>query len=198
MSKIFVIMGKSASGKDTIFKRLIQDKKLDLKIVVPYTTRPIREGEMEGVEYHFVDDARLYELKKQNKVIEHRAYETIHGLWNYFTVDDEQIDLIHENYLMIGTLESFLQMKEYYGEDKVVPIYIDLEDGIRLERALEREKLQKEPKYIEMCRRFLADDKDFSKKRLDEAKVNQHFSNISMEQCLQDIINYINTVLRND
>ena len=69
MSKLFCIMGKSASGKDTIFKKLTQDENLDLKRVVSYTTRPMREGEQEGVEYHFVTAQRLEELQKEGKVI---------------------------------------------------------------------------------------------------------------------------------
>ena len=51
MSKIFYFMGKSASGKDTIFKQ-IKERMPDLKTIVIYTTRPIREGEQEGVEYY--------------------------------------------------------------------------------------------------------------------------------------------------
>ena len=66
---------------------------------------------------------------------------------------------------MIGTLEAYLQIRDYFGKEKVVPIYIEVEDGERLSRALGREKLQKEPKYEEMCRRFLADAADFSEER---------------------------------
>ena len=64
MSKIFYFMGKSASGKDTIFKQ-IKERMPNLKTIVIYTTRPIREGEQEGVEYYFVDEKRLAELEAQ-------------------------------------------------------------------------------------------------------------------------------------
>ena len=53
-------------------------------------------------------------------------------------------------------------MQNYFGKENVIPIYIQVDDGVRLERALERERTQKEPKYAELCRRFLADEKDFS------------------------------------
>ena len=56
MGKIFYLMGKSSSGKDTMFKKLIEDKTLGLKTIVGYTTRPMREGECDGVEYFFVDE----------------------------------------------------------------------------------------------------------------------------------------------
>lgn len=52
MAEIFCILGKSASGKDSIYKKLLEDPTLDLTPVIPYTTRPMREGEREGVDYH--------------------------------------------------------------------------------------------------------------------------------------------------
>ena len=51
MGKIVYLMGKSSTGKDTIFKKLLEDKSLALKNIVPYTTRPIRGGEKDGQEY---------------------------------------------------------------------------------------------------------------------------------------------------
>ena len=116
-------MGKSASGKDTIYKEL-KEAIPELKTIVIYTTRPIREGEQDGVEYHFVNEERLKELQKENKVIELRAYNTVHGVWKYFTADDGQFDA-DDNYLAIGTLESYKGMRDYLGDDKLVPIYID-------------------------------------------------------------------------
>lgn len=69
-------------------------------------------------------------------------------------MDDKQTDVEHRDYLMIGTVESYRKLKEYYGEAYLVPIYIEVDDGVRLQRALERERSQAEPKYAEMCRRF--------------------------------------------
>ena len=186
MSKIFYLMGKSASGKDTIYKQ-IKEKMPELKTIVIYTTRPIREGEMEGVEYHFVDDNKLQEFQRAGKVIELREYNTVHGVWKYFTVDDGQFDA-EDNYIAIGTLESYKGMREHLGEDKLVPIYIEVDDGVRLERALSRERKQKEPKYEELCRRFLADAVDFSVDKLREAGITRTFFNIDMEKCVDEIL----------
>ncbi len=188
MSKIFVVMGKSATGKDTIFKALKENKQLDLKSFVTYTTRPIREGETEGIEYFFVSHERLQQLQESNKVIEHRAYKTVHGIWDYFTVDDGQIDLSISNYVLIGTLESFEQIRSYYGEKAVIPLYIQVEDSIRLERALQREKQQKSPKYAELCRRYLADEADFSEENLKKLGINKRYENHDFDQCLWEII----------
>lgn len=179
-------MGKSASGKDTIYKK-IKEKFPQLKTIVIYTTRPIRSNETEGVEYHFVDANGLHELQKSGKVIELREYNTVHGIWTYFTVDDGQFDA-DVDYIAIGTLESYRKLKEYFGGNRVIPIYIEVEDGLRLERALARERAMKEPKYEEMCRRFLADTADFSTEKLEEVGITHKYLNVDMDKCMEEII----------
>jgi len=191
MSKLFVVMGKSATGKDTIFKKLKKIPELNLKSVTGYTTRPIRDGETEGVEYYFVSEDKLEELRQDNKVIEHRAYHTMHGVWNYFTVDDGQIDLSRSNYIMIGTLEAYEQIRNYFGEKSVVPIYIEVEDGLRLKRALHREQNQENPRYAELCRRYLADEEDFSEENLKKLKITKRYHNNDINICLYKIMNDI-------
>ena len=190
MSKIFYVMGKSSSGKDTIYKE-IREQMPELRSITPYTTRPIREGETDGVEYFFVDEERLHQMQEEERVIEVRSYHTKCGIWTYFTADDGQIDLQKYDYLVIGTLESYSGMREYFGDEKIIPIYIEVEDGLRLERALGRERQQKEPKYAEMCRRFLADSEDFSEENLKKAGIERRFENVEMEKCLQEIIKLI-------
>lgn len=194
MGKIFYIMGKSASGKDRIYSKLAGDKELDLKKLILYTTRPIRDGEANGKQYYFTNEEQLRKFEAEGRVIESRSYDTIYGIWTYFTADDGQIDLKDGNYLGIGTLESFKKMQEYYGEESVVPVYIEVEDGERLIRAVRREQEQEIPKYEEMCRRFLADQEDFSEKKISDAKINRRFMNDSLDLCVEDIINYINSV----
>ena len=191
MGKIIYLMGKSSSGKDTIFKRLLEDDTLGLKTVVPYTTRPIRSGEQDGVEYYFTDEEGYLKRKAGGKIVEERAYRTFHGLWRYFTLDDGQIRWNGQDYIMIGTLEAYLKMKDYFGEDKVLPVMIELDDGIRLERALNRERKQQQPKYEEMCRRFLADSEDFSEEKIREAGIRHRFQNDNLERCLSEIKEYI-------
>lgn len=191
MGRLFYIMGKSASGKDSLYRILAADKSLGLRLVVPYTTRPIRQGEQEGETYYFVNKSRLDEMSAQDKVIESRCYHTVHGDWYYFTADDGQIDLSEGDYLMIGTLDSYEKTRKYLGKDQVVPIYIEVEDGERLQRALNRERIQKEPKYQEMCRRFLADAEDFSEEQLDRLEIGRRFCNDTMERCLAEIRAFI-------
>ncbi len=191
MGKIFCLMGKSASGKDTIYRQLLLSEELGLKKIVPYTTRPIREREKNGVQYYFVDERKMHELEESGKVIERRSYDTVHGIWYYFTVDDAQVDLDHDNYLIIGTPQSYISVRDYYGRDRVVPIYIELDDGVRLQRALNRENGQKEPRYEEMCRRFLADAADFSEERLASAGITERFPNDDLTVCIANIAEFI-------
>lgn len=188
MGKIFIVMGKSSTGKDTIYKKLMDSEELNLKTAVMYTTRPIRKSEEDGVEYYFVNEETLIKLQEQNKIIEHRAYQTIHGTWHYFTVNDGQINLETADYLMIGTLETYEQIREYFGQDKVVPLYIEVEDGVRLMRALKREQKQEHPKYAEMCRRYLADEEDFTEENLQKLGIVKRYQNYDINTCLSEVI----------
>lgn len=192
MGKIYYIMGKSGSGKDTIYKEVIGQQELHLKNMVLYTTRPIRENEKDGWEYHFVDEKTACELERQGKVIEMRSYHTVHGIWKYFTVDNENTDLETQDYLAIGTLESYAKLKDYYGAGRVVPVYIEVEDGLRLERALKRERKPQNGRYEEMCRRFLADCADFSEENLQKAGITRRFeNNHDREECIKEIEDFI-------
>ena len=192
MAKIYCLIGKSATGKDTIYKKILDILGARLHTIVPYTTRPIRDGETEGVEYHFLDVPGFMKLKDEGKIIESRCYNTVYGDWYYFTVNDGQIDLTKNDYLLIMTLEGYASLQKYFGSEAVCPIYIEVEAGVRLTRALERERNQKSPKYAEMCRRFLADEEDFSEDKLVELKIDKRYQNIDIEQCVNEIVSDLN------
>ncbi|MCR5107725.1 MAG: guanylate kinase [Lachnospiraceae bacterium] len=187
MGKIFYIFGKSSSGKDTIYNRLLSDKELLLKSVILYTTRPKRDGEKDGETYHFTDESGYNRLLLEGKIIESRAYDTMHGLWRYFTVKDEDIDPEKNNYLITGVLESFISTRDYFGKEVVIPIYIEVDDGIRLKRALERELKPENRKFSEMCRRYLSDTEDFSEDKLKAAGIDKRYINNDLEECINEI-----------
>ena len=191
MGNIFYLLGKSSSGKDTIYKRIIDRSDLELQRIVTYTTRPIRTGETEGREYHFTDKETLDALTAEQKVIEMRTYHTVLGDWYYFTADDGQVDLEKNSYAVIGTLESYLMVRNYYGKRHVLPIYIEVDDGVRLLRAVKREMKQTPPHYTEVCRRFLADDQDFSEENLKNAGITRRFHNDDLETTLSDVVAFI-------
>ena len=184
MGKIFYLIGPSASGKDSLARALLAEFADRLRPVIMSTTRPIRSGELEGEEYHFISEAQFHDLEEAGKVIEARTYQTVHGPWTYATLDDGQIDLNQHSYLITGTLESYRRTAAYFGGEQVIPLYIELDRGLRLARALERERAQTEPKYAEMCRRFLADEQDFSPEKVAACHLPRVYENDDFDACL--------------
>ena len=188
MGRIYYLLGKSATGKDTLYKEILK-RRPKLRTVTMYTTRPIREGETDGVEYFFTDREELERQLASGKVIESRTYQTIAGPWTYYTVDDGQFDVADdESCLMIGTLESYEKMCAYFEAGKMVPVYIEVPDGIRLLRAVKREENQKKPNYREVCRRYLADEKDFSEENLERLGITKRYQNTDMEMFVEEIL----------
>lgn len=188
MGKIFYMIGKSACGKDTIYRMLLE-KRPSLKTYIMYTTRPMRDGERDGETYHFTDEGTIRAFRSDGLLIESRTYETVKGPWTYATVDDGQIDLSAGDYLIPGgTLESYLSLRDHFGADNIVPVYIEVDDGERLKRAIEREEQQEIPKYKEMCRRFLADSEDFSEDKLESAGIRRRFVNENSAECAEEIL----------
>ena len=195
MKNIIYIMGKSSSGKDTIYNILKND--LEVTTYVMYTTRPKRNDEIEGKTDYFITKEEMDEYikgEKQAYLIEERTYNTVHGPWTYATIEDEQFKT-NKDLLMLGTLESYAKVKEYISQKEnieIIPIYIEVPDGIRLRRALDREDKQENPKYTELCRRFLADDKDFSEENITKLNIEKRFLNLELSKCIEEIKTYIN------
>lgn len=194
MGRIFYIMGKSASGKDSVYSRLLELLP-EMGTYTMYTTRPAREGEQPGKSYHFVDEAVIRRFEKEGKLIESRTYDTVFGPWTYATADDGQIDLDLRDYIIAGTLESYVKMCDYYGRDSVIPVYIEVEDGERLIRAVRREMKESCPKYAEVCRRFLSDSEDFSEEKLAGAGISRRYINNELEKCVKSIAEDITDLL---
>ena len=195
MNKIIYLMGKSASGKDTVYRELLK-RFPGFRRLIPCTTRPRREGERDGEEYRFVTEEQLDAFEKSGKLVEKRVYETVAGPWIYATVDWEETDAESGSAVIgIGTLESYLKLRSYYGAERMLPVYIEVDDGTRLQRALDREKQQKTPNYVELCRRFLADQQDFSEEKLREAGILKRYRNDELPNCLariaEDVIHYV-------
>ena len=191
--KVIYIIGKSSVGKDTIYK--ILKEKMDVVPYVLYTTRPIRNGEKDGVDYNFLTDELMkkYINEIPSNVIEYRTYNTVHGPWTYATILDRQFNS-KKDLLMEGTLQSYNSIKNYFDNNKdvkLIPIYIEVEDGVRLERALNRERQQENPKYEELCRRFLADNKDFSEENIKRSGIIKRFENDNLDRCVAEIIEYV-------
>lgn len=195
MGKLYILMGKSASGKDTLYHQIMKCHP-ELLPVVPYTTRPLRAGEKEGREYHFVTEEEFRKFESRGKVAEYRCYETVMGPWYYFTADDGQIDFSCGDYCLISTLEGYGGLRDYFGEEYVIPLYIEVPDMVRIQRSLAREGQQKKPCVAEVCRRFLADEEDFSEDKLIEAGITNRIVNEDMGDALAQINGILNHDIR--
>lgn len=191
MAKLFLMMGKSASGKDTLYHDIVEHFAGSLRTVVPYTTRPQRVGEEEGVTYHFVSEEAMRDMEAEGRIIECRCYQTVHGPWYYFTADDGQIDLAQASSILIVTPEACGRLQDYFGKDNVIPLYVWVDDGVRLERALKRERKEAKPRYEELCRRFLADASDFSEEVLSGLGIAKRYENDNYERVLSELCDRI-------
>jgi guanylate kinase len=150
INKIYCILGKSASGKSTI-ERLLEEK--GLKRLISVTTRPMRENEKNGIDYFYITEQEFENLKNNDKLLEHTEYRN----WHY-GLSIEQIDMNdNEDYLAVIEPHGYRQIKEKLGE-KVVGIYITVQDKERLIRALNREVF---PDVDEIIRRFISDKELF-------------------------------------
>ena len=99
MKKIFLIIGRSGSGKDTVFRALkdrIKEKDLDINEVPIYTTRPMRPGEAEGEEYQFISEREFLKMEEAHEFVESRSYQTVFGIWRYGTA------LYNNDYVLVG------------------------------------------------------------------------------------------------
>ena len=82
------------------------------------------------------------------------TYQTVYGDWKYATIDDGQIHLTGSDYLMIGTLESYMKMKAYYEQENLVPLYIEVEDGERHDACDHKRSGGRNIRYEEVCEDF--------------------------------------------
>lgn len=184
MSRIFCIVGKSCSGKDTLYQHLLAQGRSGLVPVVPCTTRPRRSGEVDGQTYRFVDEEQLAAYEQAGQVIEKRQYHTTKGIWTYFTLKFQLEP--GKDYILINTLDGAQGLIRAYGTEIVQLIYLYVDDRTRLMRYIDRESQQAAPDYAEVCRRYLADEQDFSPERLAEfPALHQIDTAQSPEDCLK-------------
>lgn len=160
-NRIFCLVGKSCSGKDTLCARILE-RHPELVPVIPHTTRPRRTGEVEGQNYWFVTGEQLRQYEARGQVIEKREYHTVQGLWTYFTLRFP----LDRDRILITTLEGARALMDAYGPQAVRIVYLHADDRARLLRCIDREERQEHPDYAELCRRFLADQSDFAPDRL--------------------------------
>lgn len=187
-NKILILCGKSACGKDSIMKELIAN--YNYNSIVSWTSRPMRDGETNGVEYNFCNKQEFETMIKNNELIEYRSYNTkLNGkddVWYYGIKKTE----LNQNlqYVVILDLNGAMSFVNHYGKDNCKVIYIHSTDNTRTERAMSRGSFDK----TEWDRRMEADknDFDFCKRSLvvNDVVINE---NKSLKEISKEIINTI-------
>ena len=160
MQNLTILVGCSASGKDTVMNRLV--KEFDVKPVISYTTRPIRDCEIQGREYHFITEEEFERMKNNAEFIETRVYETVKGNWYYglpkcgFDPEDDN------NYITILDFDGLLELEKWLRSigqiNKLTSIYIDVTEQNRLIRSLNREQNMTKKQVEEVIRRYYDDN----------------------------------------
>ena len=163
MGKIIVLCGKSASGKDTLVDYF---KQQGFSSVISHTTRPIRDGEVQDVTYHYISNEEMEELIDTDQLIESRKYNTkvndIDDVWFYGVHENEIED--DKTYIHICDLNGLRDFKKRFGNKRVYGYYLDVDAEVRTERA----KLRGSFDESEWNRRLEADEIDFQYNKLME------------------------------
>ena len=149
---LIALFGKSGSGKTTVLNWLMRNFPEKLHKVVACTTRPLREGEEDGREYHFISVDEFTQKTLSGEMIEATSFRD----WFYGT----EISALREDKLNVAIFSP--EALNCVLEDPRIntyPVYIYASDKKRLMRSLDREYA---PDCYEICRRFLADEKDFA------------------------------------
>ena len=191
MKKIITLTGCSASGKDTLLNMIIWYNKNILPIIST-TTRPMRKGEKEGVNYYFKDKIDL------DSLIEYREYKTVNGIYFYGIEKKEIENKLKQSNTLIVILDyrGLKAMREYCLKNniKIESYYIQVPFKTRLYRSLKREELEypDDEHYLEICRRAIADNEEVEIAKYDkEIKVINNKTNIDF---LKNILNISESV----
>lgn len=159
--KIFLIVGKSFSGKDYLLNKILEDKdfcnKIKLKRLVQYTTRMPRLGETDGYDYNFItkNDFENNYMKDRNVI--YTTYKTEYGLLHYL-IDKRKLDENY-NYIGVSNIETIEKMKYNKAfRDCINVIYLVTPNYILFKRFSERKEnilYDENLKYKEIYRRFI-------------------------------------------
>jgi guanylate kinase len=172
-----VLVGKSGSGKDSIAKILTNK---GYKLVLSYTTRPIRENETDGVEYNFCSKDDFLNKIENNELLEYRKYYTLLNnepdIWYYGTPKD-----ISERSIIIVDKQGLIDIKKHI---EVTSFYIHVENDIRKQRAEKRGSFD-----ISEWNRRLIDDNIKFENIIDE--VNYVIYNKDLKNSVNEILSLL-------
>ena len=149
---IIVLVGKTASGKTTVANELCKNH--GYKRIITYTTRPMRENEVQDVDYHFISDEQFNEMVENNEFTEYKRYNTAHGVWSYGSVVTYEQEISDDYYVIILTPQGLRDLS------KKMSRYIAFYLNVSLESQLERLKKRGDEEQ-QIIKRLQNDAKDF-------------------------------------
>ena len=120
--KLIIISAPSGSGKSTIIGRIINDPDLKLEFSISATTRAPREGEIDGVHYHFITVEQFKEAIKNDALVE---YEEVYPGRFYGTLKSEieRIQNNGKNVILDIDVKGGINVKRLYG-DNALSVFI--------------------------------------------------------------------------
>ena len=149
---IIVLVGKTASGKTTVANELCKNH--GYKRIITYTTRPMRENEVQDVDYHFISDEQFNKMVENNEFTEYKRYNTAHGVWSYGSVITSEQELSDDYYVIVLTPQGLRDLS------KKISQYIAFYLNISFESQLERLKKRGDEEQ-QIIKRLQNDAKDF-------------------------------------
>lgn len=190
---IFVLVGQSNTGKDSLMNVLLSDTSMNLERFLYCTTRPKRESEVDGREYWFKTESQYYEDIKSGGVVESRSYALRDKTVMYYTLD--YIDQ-SKDYIVTGTINQCISYIDYYGVDIVKPIRVLVSDYDRLLRGISRERSNHED-YYEVCRRFMDEFEEYTEQNFSRINFLATVENNNFEKCCSLLKSIIRDVTQN-
>ena len=149
---IIVLVGKTASGKTTVANELC--KYHGYKSIITYTTRPMRENEIQDVDYHFISDEQFNKMVENNEFTEYKRYNTAHGIWSYGSVITSEQELSDDCYVIILTPQGLRDLSKKMS--RYIAFYLNVSLELQLERLKKRGDEEQQ-----IIKRLQNDAKDF-------------------------------------
>lgn len=176
---MIILLGKTASGKDTIVNYLVNN--LGYKKLITYTTRPMRPGEVQKLQYHFISEEDFQEKISHGFFLEYKTYHTEFGDW-YYGSAMEDYEKADNKTVVILTPEGYLDLLWKIKNIQHDAIYIKADILELQQRLIKRGDDKKEAE-----RRLVHDNKDFEyvEDIVDRIIINQ---NKTIEEVIDEII----------
>lgn len=157
MVKVIVLVGSKGSGKTRIQSELLKVLP-NASRVVTTTTREVRDGEVNGESYFFINKVDFEREISSDSFVEFKKRETLDGGFNYYGTGKYQLDAhSSKTYVIVLDLDGLKNLRDYIGGVNIFSIYVDAKAQLRLERCLSRKDNWTNPEIYELCSSNLMD-----------------------------------------